>query len=79
MRVMCIQEKPIFAVPAYPWKIKTGDIYEVLQVVTTNVGDYYELDIDPGFGYAVEHFATLPEPDADEIAQEKHEAVIYQR
>jgi hypothetical protein len=80
-RVYCINDKCTYAPPVADWKIKEGETYEVLSefVPYPKWGIYLELDLQPGVGYPVEYFVRLPEATADEMADEKHEAIIYQR
>jgi hypothetical protein len=55
-----------------------GDICEVFDVVNDGIPEvpYYKLYEFPGYGYRYEHFATLPERDADEMREEVRESIV---
>lgn len=84
-RVMCVNDETMFggADPGCEWKIVTGGKYTVTKVIDWSHiyddGIYFELDIQPGFGYAQEHFATLPDPSEEVAIEHEQEAIIYQR
>jgi hypothetical protein len=52
----------------------------VIEVYEKFNATYYRLKKYPWEQcYRADHFATLPEASADEMQQEEHEAIIYQR
>lgn len=61
---------------------EVGDIDTVIEVVEpkTITGTYYALE---RFGknnlFNAKNFAILPDQSADQMSEEKHEAIIYQR
>lgn len=59
-----------------PIRVSVGTEYTVISRFKDVGGWYFELSHDLGVGYPTEFFATLPEQSADEMQQEKHEAII---
>jgi hypothetical protein len=76
MRVLCIDDKPNSGTPNPVWRIKFGEIYEVISERMTEWGIAWELDIHPGYGYWPEHFAPLSDIDETELATRREEVSV---
>ncbi len=61
MKVICIEDKPIFDAPQAEWLIKKGETYSITRIHYYNKWMYYELDIQDGVAYPIELFAPIEE------------------
>jgi hypothetical protein len=82
MQVMCVKQFENFCKVSFePMQSpQVGDPDLVIEVIQAYGKVYYKLErFGTNNNYRADHFATLPEQSADEMAEEKHEAIIYQR
>lgn len=77
MRVICIDDRQLFGPPQVGnWVIKMGCIYDVVQVVESRWGIYYELSIDLGVGYPCENFSPLSDIDETEFERSYNKQTV---
>jgi hypothetical protein len=77
MKVICIEKctEYVGKMP-YWYSPEVGDELTVLSVEEHYGRTFYDLDGYPEFLYDSKFFATLPEPDADNMKEEEQQAIV---